>query len=189
MKKITKIKMRYYSKEILKYLLLAGMIYIAASSPYFVFQVMRNLPKFKKSKKEKKKFLNAFYYLKKRGLIEIKKEGHDICIALTPEGKKQAGKYQIDDLEIKKPKKWDKKWRVIIFDISDSHKIKRNALRRKLKELGFFPLQRSVWVFPFDCEAEINLLREFFGLNKKEVQLLLVTKIENELFLKKFFKL
>jgi len=187
MRKITKIKLKYYSKEILKYLLLAGAIYIAASSPYFTFSLMRNILRGKQY--NKRKSIAAFTYLKRRGLIEIKKENHDLLIRLTKEGRKRAGKYQIDDLEIARPKKWDKKWRLVIFDIPHRHKAKRNAFRRKLKELGFYPLQKSVWVQAFECKEEIELLREFFGLNKREIQVLLVEKIENDLFLKKFFNL
>lgn len=189
MKKIRKIKIKYYSKEILKYLLLAGGIYIAASSPYFVFRLMKEISKTKGYRKRKRKFLDAFSYLRKRGLIDIEKRGHDVCIALTKEGKKRAGIYQIDDLEIEIPKKWDGKWRVVIFDIPHAEKTKRNAFRRKLKELGFYFLQRSVWVHAFDCGEEIEILRNFFGLNKKQIQLLLVEKIENDLILKKFFNL
>lgn len=187
MKKITKIKIKYYSKEILKYLLLAGVVYIAASSRYFVLRLMKNITKTKPHQKQK--FSDAFSYLKKRGLIEVKKENHDIQISLTKEGKKRAGKYQIDDLEIEKPKNWDRKWRLVIFDVPHYLRVKRNAFRRKLKELGFYPLQKSVWVHAFDCREEIKLLREFFGLDKREIQVLLVEKIENDSFLKKFFNL
>ncbi len=187
MKKITKIKANYYSKEILKYLLLSGLVMIAASSPYFVVNFIKNIAKFRNYKK--RPLGSAFVYLKKRGLIEVKKEGHDLRIALTEEGKKQAGKYQIDNLKIVRPKFWDKKWRVIIFDIPHIQDSLRNIFRRKLKEFGFYPLQKSVWVYPFDCKGEIELLREFLGLNKKQIQLLLVEKIDNDKYLKKFFSL
>jgi len=186
MRKITKIKAKYYSKEILKYLLLAGAVYIAASSPYFALNLMKNISK---PKPQKRKFTNAFNYLKKRGLIEIQRKGHDVCLALTKEGKKRAGKYQIDDLEIEKPKKWDKKWRVIIFDIPVASRMIRDAFRRKLKEFGFQPLQKSVWVYPYSCQEEIELLREFFGLNKRQIQILEVVKLEEDKFFRKIFGL
>ena len=186
MRKITKIKIRYYSKEILKYLLLAGAIYVAASSPYFVLNLMK---KISKSRPQKRKFTYAFYYLKKRGLIESKREGHDIIIRLTKEGKKRAGKYQINDLEIEKPKKWDGKWRIVIFDIPTTSRLIRNIFRGKLKEFGFYPLQKSVWIFPYPCKEEIELLREFLGLNKRQVQVLEATKLEDDRFLRKHFQL
>ena len=108
---------------------------------------------------------------------------------MTDNGKKRAGKYQIDDLEIAKPKKWDKKWRLVIFDIPHLQRTERNAFRSKLKELGFCQLQKSVWIHAFDCKEEIKLLREFFGLSRKQVQILLVERIEDDASLGKFFNL
>jgi len=185
MREITKIKVKYYSKEILKYLLFVGEIYTASAFPRSFPQNLKMA--FRKFKKDK--FVNSFNYLKKRGLIEIKREGHDVRITLTKEGKKLAGKYQIDDLEIEKPRKWDKKWRVVIFDVPTTSRLIRDIFRRKLKDFGFYPLQQSVWMIPYPCQEEITLLREFLGLNKKQVQILEVTKLENEYFFKKIFNL
>ena len=187
MREATKIKTKYYTREILKYLLLAGAIYIAASSPYFALNLTKNISRLKKLKRKNANY--TFNYLKKRGLIEIKKEGHNVRVALTEEGRKRAGKYQIDDLEIEKPKKWDKKWRVVIFDIPNSSGIIRDIFRRKLKEFGFYPLQKSIWVYPFPCREEIKLLREFLGVDKKQIQILEVIKLENDKFLKKHFQI
>jgi len=189
MKKITKIKTRYYSKKVLKYLLLAGAVYIAASSPYFALNLRKNIKGISKLAIPKKKVPSTFRYLKRRSLIEIVRDGYDVKIALTKEGRKKAGKYQIDDLEISRPKKWDRKWRLVIFDIPHFQRTERNAFRNKLKELGFYQLQKSVWVHAFDCRDEIKLLRDFFGLNHKQIQVLLVAKIENDGFLKNYFNL
>jgi DNA-binding transcriptional regulator PaaX len=188
MRKITKIKTTYYSKEILKYLLLGGMIYMSASSPYFVMNLMKNVSQYR-SGRSKNKFTNAFNYLKRKGLIEMRKENHDICIALTEEGKKRAGKYQINDLEIERPKKWDEKWRIVIFDIPNVSGVVRNIFRKKLKEFGFYPLQKSIWAFPFPCEEEIVLLRDFLGADKKQIQVLEVSKMEDDWYLRRIFHL
>lgn len=187
MKAIRKIKARYYTKEVLKYLLLAGLVCIAASSPYFVPNLIKNIGKFKNYKR--KPLGSAFDYLKRKGLIEMRRRDRDIYLSLTKEGKKRAGKYQIDELKIERPKKWDKKWRVVIFDIPQKEKLKRNIFRGKIREFGFYPLQKSVWIYPFECREEIELIREFFGLNKNQIQVLLVEKIENDAFVKKLFNL
>lgn len=189
MKKINKIKVEYYSREFLKYLLLTGLICVAGSSPYFVSRLIKTIPKFLKYRASKRKFTDAFHYLKKRGMIEIKREGHDVSVALTAEGKKQAGKYQINDLIIETPKKWDKKWRVVIFDIPASARMIRDIFRKKLKEFEFYPLQKSIWVYPFACKKEIEFLRDFFGLNKRQIQVLEVVKLDEESFLRKHFQL
>ncbi|OGI16846.1 MAG: CRISPR-associated endonuclease Cas2 [Candidatus Moranbacteria bacterium RIFCSPHIGHO2_02_FULL_40_12b] len=108
---------------------------------------------------------------------------------MTPEGRKWAGKYQIDDLKIKKPWHWDKKWRVLIFDIKEKQRSKREALRGKLKELGFYQIQKSVWVCPYEFKKEIAILRSFFGLTSDEMTIMEVNSIENDQKIKSFFKI
>ncbi|MBU4351210.1 hypothetical protein L6250_01625 [Candidatus Parcubacteria bacterium] len=174
-------------KDILYWLMIAGAIYIAASSPRFASSFVR---KYQKQKKySRKKIYDAFYQLRRRGLIEIKTEGNQIYINLTEEGRRKAGYFQINDLKIKKPKIWDRKWRIVIFDISELKKIHRESFRGKLKEMGFRLLQKSVWVHPFDCEAEIELLREFFGLKEQELRLIVAEKIGREIEVRSWFKI
>jgi len=175
------------SKKILNRLLISGAIIIAAQSPYFWLNFYKNI--FSGRPIFKKKIRDTFYNLKKRGLITIEKKNRNLYMFLTEEGKKEAGKYQINDLEIKRPKKWDKKWRLIIFDIPENFKIKRDLFRGKIKELGFYQLQKSVWAYPYPCEKEINILKGFLGFRDKNLIILTVEKIENSENLRKFFNL
>jgi len=175
------------AKDILSWLATVGAIYVAATSPYFILNVMKEFRKRKRYKK--KRVYDTFYRLQKEGCLEIGKRNHQIYIALTKKGRRRAGRFQINSLEIKKPKKWDGKWKLVIFDIPQHQRIKREAFRGKLKELGFYPLQKSVWVCPYKCDGEISLLREFFGLSDKEIRMITAEKIENDAFLKKIFKL
>jgi DNA-binding transcriptional regulator PaaX len=174
-------------KDILQCLAVGGLIIIAATSPYFVHQLMASQKKFQRYKR--KKFSDTFSRLKREGLIKVEMRGHQVYISLTKKGKAKAGWMQIDSLKIKKPKKWNGKWWLVIFDIAQLKKQHREVFRGKLKELGFYPLQKSVWVYPFPCQAEIELLRDFFGLSKKEVQLVLAEKIERDKELKQHFGL
>lgn len=174
------------TKDILIGLLMTGVTYIAATSPYFIRNLLREYRNLRKY--PKKKVYNTFYSLQKQGCIKIEKRNHQIYISLTEKGRKKAGMFQINNLKIKKPKKWDRKWRLVIFDIAELKRIQREAFRGKLKELGFCPLQKSVWIYPFDCRAEIELLRDFFGLSEKELRLIVAEDIgDNKL--KEFFKL
>jgi DNA-binding PadR family transcriptional regulator len=178
-------------KDILKWLMIAGVVCIAATSPYFGINLMKGVKKWLKYRKvyAKKRITNTFKRLQKQGCIKIERKGRQIYIRLTEKGKKMAGWLQIDALKIKRPKKWDKKWRIVIFDISQLKKIYREAFRGKLKELGFYPLQKSVWIFPFDCRDEIELLRDFFGLNHDEMRLIVAQDIGPDDWLKKKFKI
>lgn len=179
------------SRVILKGILLSGGIAIAATSPYFV---SRALPKIIKAakyelkrRKRIKNFQRSFYYLKSQDMIKIEDRGGQIYISLTAKGKKKAGKYNIDELEIKKPRKWDGKWRVLIFDIKEKHKIKREALRGKIKELGLYQLQESVWVCPYEFQKEMETLRHFFLLSKNDMKVIVASEIEDDEKVKSFF--
>ena len=106
---------------------------------------------------------------------------------LTEKGKLRALTYRFDEMTIEK-KDWDGKWQIVIFDIPERLRRGRDTLREKLKELGFCELQKSVFVFPYQCEDEINFIIEYFDL-RRYVRVGLLEKIDNDLHLKKIFKL
>lgn len=174
-------------KDILRWTATAGLVYIAASSPYFIINLMKGLKN--RQKYKKRNVYEAFRRLRRQGCINIEKKNKQIYISLTERGKKMAGWLQIDALKIKRPKKWDKRWRVVIFDIAQLKRFFREAFRGKLKELGFYPLQKSVWICPFDCQDEIQVLREFFGLSQNEMRLITAQDIGPDEHLRKSFKL
>ena len=182
MKKATEI-----SKEILMYLLLGGAILTAASSPKFIPALIKDIERLRA--KKKRQIENAFYYLKRNGLLDLKENGRDIRLALSERGEKLAKKYQIKELKIKVPKKWDGKWRIVIFDIPDFSRIARNIFRGELKKLNFYSLQKSVWVCPFECEKEIQILKEFLGADSRQIRFIVADKIEDDLKLKQVFGL
>jgi DNA-binding transcriptional regulator PaaX len=104
--------------------------------------------------------------LKKSDLIKkvFKKDNGEYVIELTEKGRLKAMEYQLlKNLEIKN-KKWDGRWRMIIFDIPEKFRKGRNALRWKIKKLGFYELQQSVFVVPYECQKEIDLVVNYFDL-------------------------
>ncbi len=189
-----KAKRHEIANAILKGLFYGGAIAIASTSPFFIPRILPRIIKYaryqkKKRENEKRMFYNAFYKLKNQGLIEMEHRGKQLYISLTEEGRKRCGKFQIDDLEIKKPLRWDKKWRILIFDIKEKNRVKREALRGKIKQLGLFQLQKSVWVCPYDFFKEMDTLRRFFGLKNKEMKIITASEIENDAEIRTFFGL
>jgi DNA-binding transcriptional regulator PaaX len=102
-------------------------------------------------------------------------------------GEKLALTYNLEKMNIKKHA-WDKKWRIVIFDIPEKLKMIREALRYHLIRLGFRKLQHSVFVLPFECRNEIEYLTEFFNA-RKFIRFIEAVHIDNELDLKHKFKL
>lgn len=106
---------------------------------------------------------------------------------LTEKGKLKALTYHFQKMKIKR-EDWDGKWRIVIFDIPEKMRRGRDALRDKLKELGFYELQKSVFIFPYECKDEIEFVIEFFNL-RRYVRFGVLENIDNEIHLKKIFKL
>ena len=65
---------------------------------------------------------------------------------------------------IKKTPTWDGLFRVIIFDIPENRKGIREIFRKKLKELEFQQLQKSVFVSPYECRNEIDFLKNVYEI-------------------------
>lgn len=98
------------------------------------------------------------YKLRKQGLIRKVIESKQEYLELTGQGKEKVKKLLISNLQIPKPPKWDGRWRVIIFDVPDEKRERSNFICQNLKKLSFYRLQKSVYVYPFDCKQEINFI-------------------------------
>ena len=91
-------------------------------------------------------------------------------------------------MAIRKPRRWDGYWRIVIFDIPEKRRRGREALRNKLKQLGFYQLQKSCFVHPFDCKSEIDFVSELFEVSPY-VNFILAKEIEGQTLLRKRFGL
>ena len=118
----------------------------------------------------------------KRGLLKFD-QGE---LMLTKKGEIILRRAEIVDLKLKRPKRWDEKWRVLIFDIPERKKILREKVRAMLITIGFMRLQDSVWVYPYDCETLVKLLKIDLNICK-EVIYMIVESIEYDKNLKKYF--
>jgi DNA-binding transcriptional regulator PaaX len=161
----------YKPRTVFQWLIFLAAIGFSLSSPAGTRKFFRELNKYlEKNSRRKNKFFNpqklsqALYYLKKRKLIEIKEKGGKTIVLLTEKGKKRKFQYDLNNMEIPKPKNWDKKWQLLMFDIPENKKFVREALRNKLKDLGFLQFQKSVWIYPYSCENEIDFITEYFSI-------------------------
>lgn len=97
--------------------------------------------------------------LEKQKLVAWTEKNGEFILSLTERGNKRLLQYKLDNLTIPETKKWDHMFRVIVFDIPEKKKMAREFLRKKLKEMGFYQWQKSVFVIPFECKDEIDFLR------------------------------
>lgn len=174
------------AKFILAVLATGGIFFVGAVAPN-IFQAFGKFQRRKKYSKEQMR--NSFYNLKRGGFIEIIQERNDkMKVRLTNKGKERVKIFSLDSLVIRKPKWWDGKWRIVIFDIPVKFNKAREVLRTKLKELGFYQLQKSVWVYPYDCEDEILFIANVFQV-EPFVEIITANKLLHEYKLRKSFKL
>lgn len=155
-----------FANNLLKVLVVGGIITIAATNPFFGVKAIGAIQKELKRRKWQK-FRSDLYYLKRRGFVEVDQNSDgSYVVKTTAAGRHQAEKYRLDDIAIKTPKKWDKQWRMVIFDIPINKQKGRLALLSKLKELGFIMLQKSVWAHPFECRSEVAILARAFEVDR-----------------------
>lgn len=174
-------------KIILAVIGVAGVMTIAAVAPNSV--QMLELFGLGKKKYKTRSAYHALKRMQKQRLIEIKKEtGDKIIISITEKGKKRLLEYNIDDMIIERPEKWDKKWRVVSFDIPEKRKKAREALREKLKDFDFYPLQESLFVSPFPCRDEMDFIAKIFQI-ENNITYFETQEISNEYKIKKYFNL
>lgn len=102
-----------------------------------------------------------------------------ISVRITKQGLTRSLTYKLDMLSISKPKKWDKKWRVIIFDIPIQLNKVRDLFRERLKQLGLVMIQKSVFISPFPCFDEVEFLRQLYHI-PDTILYILAEKVEGE---------
>lgn len=88
------------------------------------------------------------------GDIEKIIKNGQVYLRLTSQGNEKL-KQDIPLLALSQ-KPWDKKWRLVAFDVPQKKFWRRDALRRKLVSLGFAQWQRSVYISPYDLVQEVN---------------------------------
>ena len=167
-----------------------GIFVVASTSPYFFSKVIEQYFKDQiKIRRTAKK--RTLLELEKRKYISFEeRSGGSLEIKLTHRGRMFVRKYKIDTMELDRTKEWDGKWRVLLYDIPTRYKNASDAFREKLKQLGVYQLQKSVWVSPHDFHAEIEFLCGVFGINiNKYILYFTTSQIPKEKILKNFFVL
>ena len=113
------------------------------------------------SSRERQRFADLLYRLRKDGLVEDAKRNGKILLNLTQKGKeileKLRAKKDIALPDVKYKNQTDNVLKIVIFDIPESERRKRVWLGSALKRLEFKMLQKSVWI------GKVRLPEEFMN--------------------------
>ena len=181
-------KRKNIQKIILNTVFAVGMLSVALVAPNVLSAIKKLDGSFERKKNLKYSINNSFARLRERGLIEIIEINGKKVARITEKGKSKLDFLDKHNFKLQIPKKWDGRWRVVIFDIKESRSKTRFLLRKTLSQIGFVRLQNSVWLFPYDCEDLISLLKADFKIGK-DVLYMIVEKLENDWHLRKTFNL
>ncbi len=175
-------KRRNLQKIILETVTVAGLLSVALIAPN-VIGAMSKLGLISK-RRQHEYVSSSASKLAKRGLLFYDGKRYQ----MTSKGETLLRRWQFSDFRLFKPKRWDKKWRVIIFDIPEKKKKIREQIRYLFNQAGLIRLQDSVWIYPYDCEDVLTLLKTDLGVGKY-ILYLIVDELENDKHLRKKFGL
>lgn len=146
----------------------AGTILLSVLFAPNAVQILKPLIKWRKNwnKIDRRRIHEAIKRLNQKRLVELITKGDELYIKITANGKQLVKNFDYDNLELPQSKKWDKKWRLVIFDIFKKQNKERRALSQKLKDLGFYPLQESVFIYPYECRDEVDFICEFLSVGR-----------------------
>lgn len=91
--------------------------------------------------------------LKHQGFIQRTIINNDKGYKIT-----EKGEIEFDNIlkVLKDRDKWDKKWRMVIFNIPEKNRDLRDRLRRELSRIGLGMMQPSVWISPLNIKEELD---------------------------------
>ena len=169
-------------------LAIAGCVALGLSvSPRQYFRTLKAIKKEWK-KMDRYNFERSMKRLSDEKLLEEKilSDG-SIKLILTERGKEEAKRLSLlgNSINFEKPK-WDRKWRIVAFDIPEKSKNFRNILREHLYDLDFLKLQHSVFVSPYPFEEQILELVRIYSA-QRYVRVITAQKIDNESYVKRHF--
>ena len=178
---------RGVQQALLGTLAVSGVVLVAAAVPNLPVALAK-LPAFKRARL-RYQYKTVLGRLAAQGYVVFEKRGDKSYARITDAGRKVLA-FELEKAKLKSTKKrrWNGRWRVVIFDVPERRRSTRDRLRDIMQELGFVRLQDSVWVFPYDCEDFIALLKSELKIGAA-VLYMVVEHIENDKHLKAHFGL
>lgn len=125
--------------------------------------------------------------LSARGLVTFEERGGRRYARITEKGRLML-ELEKRRVVIMKKRRWDRRWRVVIFDIPERRRGVRVRLRRFMEEYGFVRLQDSVWIYPYDCEDLVALVKANLRVGA-DVLYMIVERLERDKHLREHFAL
>jgi CRISPR-associated endonuclease Cas2 len=172
-------------KALLTALLIGGAMAVGATPRVDVLKLLTT--KNRNSHRLRYQISEALARLSRQGLVLLEHKDGRRLARLTEKGIKELELEQEKaTLQLQKKKRWDNRWRLVTFDIPERRRGTRIRLGHLMKECGFVRLQNSVWVYPYDCEKLVALLKAELKIGNNVLYVIAET-IENDRWLREHF--
>lgn len=171
-------------------ILLGGTFLVTPNFPIVFGSILSLIKELTDKKIPEKKVRRVIKNLAEKEILQIEERKNEVYVYLKGRWNPLILKYSLKPLlELKKrKKKWNGKWFLVVFDVPEGQRNKRDYLRRFLREIGFYPYQQSVYVFPFECKKEVELIKKIVE-GGRYISYIVADEIENEEKVKRFFGL
>ena len=192
--KKVKLKRWELTKAVLEIIILGlisgGGSWTRPTLPLMIKAIIEALKEYKKIEVEEKKVRRILKNFEEKEILSLAEKDGDVYVRSLNKDNPALIKYSLKPiLDFKqKNKKWTGKWYLVFFDVPEIQRNKRNYLRIFLKKLGFYPYQKSVYLFPYECEEEIKLIKKIVE-GGKYMKYIVAEKIEDESEVKRFFQM
>jgi len=168
---------------------LGGTVFISPNVPIVIGTLIGLIKELKGVTLPKVKVKRTLQQLEKRKILNLEIKNNEVFVEVEDFWNIEIVKYSIQSLlQLKNKSKWKGKWFLVIFDVPEQERNKRYYLRNFLKEIGFYQYQKSVYVFPYECEKEVILIKKIVE-GGKYLSYIIAEKIEYEDKLKTYFGL
>jgi len=195
MKNIEEVRLKrgqlyWYILEVIGITLISGGNPLRPVIPLVIKEIVNTIKKIKHINVEEKKIIKSLKSLEKREIVNIEEKNNNIFVKLIDKKNPTIIKYSIKAiLDFKKKEKvWKGQWFMVFFDVPEIQRNKRDYLRNYLQKIGFYRYQQSVYIFPYECEREINLIKKIVE-GAKYVKYIVANSIEDEERIKAYFKI
>lgn len=186
-KKARKVRrLRAFQKALL--IAAVGGVMVAIGAVPDVNKILKHLRNRKNDARFRYQANTALRRLAVQGLVTFEERGGKRYARATEAGKRMLELESLREKSTHKPRRWDGRWRVVLFDIPERRRRVRNLLRKFMQEFGFVRLQDSAWIYPYDCEDIIALAKANFRIGADALYMI-VEQLERDEHLREHFEL
>ena len=137
-------------------------------------------------RQQNREYRRVLAYMKHQQLLKLEpRSGNGLIIAKR--GRERLKATSLERLVVAPPQTWDSRWRLVMFDIPEVKRSNRRQFVGQLNILGFYQLQRSVWIHPFPCRNIVTRLATTYGVSDY-ITFVPAAKLDNEKALRQQFR-